>query len=135
MARTGPALAVLGAAAVAVAIGGYVANTYETRKHQLLRVETLTGGDPDRGRAAIIRRPCGACHEIPGINGAKGQVGPPLTHFAGRVYIGGRVQNTPDNLVRWIEDPHAIDKQSAMPPMGVGEREARDIAAYLYTLG
>jgi cytochrome c2 len=131
---SGPVVAGIVAVVVVAGLGGYLANTYETQRRQDLRVRTLTGGDPDRGRAAIAHRPCGACHEIPGVTGAKARVGPPLTHFAGRVFIGGRVQNTPDNLIRWIEDPHAIDKDSAMPPMGIGEAEARDIAAYLYTL-
>ena len=48
--------------------------------------------------------------------------------------MDGRLNNTPDNLVAWIVDPHAIDPQNAMPPTGVDAREARDMAAYLYTL-
>jgi cytochrome c1 len=71
---------------------------------------------------------------IPGVTGAKGSVGPPLTKFAGRAYIAGRAANSPDALVRFLEDPHTIDPESAMPNMGIGEAEARDIAAYLYTL-
>ena len=133
MAR-GPTLAGVAVVAVLIAGGGYVGNQVMAHRHLVSRVQALTGGDPDRGKQALLRRPCGSCHEIPGVAGAKGRVGPPLTHFAGRAFIGGRVNNTPDNLVQWIRDPHTIDPQSAMPPMGVGEREARDIAAYLYTL-
>jgi len=134
MAR-GPTL--IGAAVLALLIagGGYVANQLQAHRHLTARVEALTGGDPERGKAAMVRRPCGSCHEAPGLAGAQGKVGPPLTHFAHRAYIGGRVANTPENLIQWIEDPHVIDPQSAMPPMGIGEHEARDIAAYLYTLG
>ncbi|MCW2573917.1 MAG: hypothetical protein JWO88_3975 [Frankiales bacterium] len=131
----GPTLAGVAVLAVLIAGGGYVAKQVEARRHLEARVHALTGGDADRGRDAIHRRPCGGCHEIPGVAGANGRVGPPLTHFAGRAFIGGRVANTPDALVQWIEDPHTIDAKSAMPPMGIGEREARDIAAYLYTLG
>ena len=50
------------------------------------------------------------------------------------VYVDGRLPNTPDNLAAWIVDPHAIDPQNAMPPTGVSPSEARDMAAYLYTL-
>jgi cytochrome c1 len=121
--------------AVLIAGGGYLANQVLAHRHLTARVQALTGGDPERGRAAMLRRPCGACHEIPGVAGAAGKAGPPLTHFAGRAYIAGRVANTPANLVQWIENPHSIDAHSAMPPMGVGEAEARDMAAYLYTLG
>ena len=61
-------------------------------------------------------------------------MGPPLIGWSGRVYIDGRLQNTPENLERWILNPHEIDPQSAMPPTGVTPLEARNMAAYLYTL-
>jgi hypothetical protein len=31
-------------------------------------------------------------------------------------------------------DPRAIDDKTAMPVTGIGPEEARDVAAYLYTL-
>ena len=61
-------------------------------------------------------------------------VGPPLDHIAQRVYIAGVLPNEPDNMIRWIENPQAVDPKTAMPYMGVTPRDARDIAAYLYTL-
>jgi cytochrome c len=130
--KIGAVLGAMAAAALAVTIA---VDRIDARQRLEARVHASTGGDAAAGRAAIARRPCGGCHEIPGIRGAGGTVGPPLTRFARRAYIGGRLSNTPDNLVAWIEDPHAVDPQSAMPPMGIGEAEARDIAAYLYTLG
>ena len=51
-----------------------------------------------------------------------------------RTFIAGEVPNTPDFLVRWIEVPQAIEPGTAMPNLGVPEGDARDIAAYLYTL-
>ena len=42
--------------------------------------------------------------------------------------------NTPQNLVRWIRDPHEIEPRTAMPNLGLSDPEARDVAAYLYTL-
>jgi cytochrome c oxidase assembly factor CtaG/cytochrome c2 len=92
------------------------------------------GGDVRRGADAIHRFGCGACHTIPGITGAKGQVGPPLAGVGGRAYIGGVLTNTPEHMVRWIVDPQAVDSLTAMPLLGVSAPEARDIAAYLYTL-
>jgi cytochrome c1 len=71
---------------------------------------------------------------IPGIHGANGLVGPPLTNFAQRAYIAGEVANTADFLVRWIEVPQAIEPGTAMPNLGITEGQARNIAAYLYTL-
>ncbi len=44
------------------------------------------------------------------------------------------LRNTPDNLVRWIRDPQKIVPGNAMPALGIDNRDARDIAAYLYTI-
>ena len=93
-----------------------------------------SGGDIHKGAAAITRYGCGSCHTIPGISGAYGRVGSPLTGMADRQYIAGVVQNTPDGMVRWIQDPHAIDEKTAMPNLGVTRQDAIDIAAYIYTL-
>ena len=134
MARRGLLIGLL-VVAVVGAIGlSFAANEVESDRRLAARVRVMTAGDPDAGHTAIQRRPCGGCHEIPGVPGARGNVGPSLAHFAGRAYIGGRAQNTPDNLIVWIQNPHLFDPRSAMPPMGIGEAEARDIAAYLYTL-
>lgn len=94
----------------------------------------VAGGDPTRGSNALRAYGCGACHVIPGVVGAQGQVGPPLTQWALRAYIAGNLPNIPPNLVRWIRDPQAIEPGTAMPSLGVSEAEARDMAAYLYTL-
>jgi cytochrome c1 len=94
----------------------------------------VPGGDPERGAATIHRYGCGACHKIPGIPGAIGIVGPPLAKMAERGYVGGILANTPENLIRWLLDPPRVDPTTAMPNMGLSEAEARDIAAYLYTL-
>ena len=91
------------------------------------------GGRASRGADAIRRYGCGSCHTIPGIPGAKGQVGPPLAGVGGRAYIAGVLTNTADNMVRWIVNPPAVDSLTAMPLLGVSPAEARDIAAYLYT--
>jgi cytochrome c len=125
---------VVGLLAVLALIGGYVGNRLEARHRLQDRVAAMTGGDAGRGRSAIQKRPCGGCHQIPGVPGAQGSVGPPLTAFARRGYVAGRLSNTPDNLIRFLENPHAVDPESAMPPMGINEPEARDMAAYLYTL-
>jgi cytochrome c2 len=61
-------------------------------------------------------------------------VGPPLAGVANRVYLGGVVTNTPENMIAWIVDPRAIDPQTAMPVTGISAEDARDVTAYLYTL-
>jgi cytochrome c1 len=37
-------------------------------------------------------------------------------------------------MIRWIQNPQAVDQKTAMPNLGVTDAEARDVAAYLYTL-
>jgi cytochrome c2 len=94
----------------------------------------IPGADPERGRMTIVRYGCVACHAIPGIANPGSNVGPSLDKIARRAYIGGMLPNTPAEMVRWLRDPPRIDPRTAMPNMGISEAEARDIAAYLYTL-
>jgi cytochrome c len=61
-------------------------------------------------------------------------VGPPLSQVASRVYLAGRLQNTPDNMIHWIQNPQGVDEKTAMPNLGVTDMDARDITSYLYTL-
>jgi cytochrome c2 len=91
-------------------------------------------GDAARGKIAIGRYGCVACHVIPGIPNPRSEVGPPLTHIAGRSYIAGVLPNTPADMVRWLRNPPAVDQRTAMPDMGVSADDAQDIAAFLYTL-
>ncbi len=77
---------------------------------------------------------CGICHTIPGVLGANGTIGPPLTDYARRVYIAGKLPNQLDNLMRWIRNPQGIEPGTAMPNLPVSEAEALAMAAYLYTL-
>lgn len=94
----------------------------------------LAGGDPKRGCELIHAYGCGTCHTVPGVRGAGGLVGPPLTGIADRMYLAGQLPNTPDNMKRWIREPQAVEQGTAMPNMNVSENDARHMAAYLYTL-
>ncbi len=92
------------------------------------------GGDPKRGKVTLRLYGCGVCHTIPGVPGARGAVGPPLDRVAKRAYLAGVLPNTPANMIRWIQNAPEVDPRTAMPDMGVTERDARDIVAYLHTL-
>lgn len=61
-------------------------------------------------------------------------VGPDLDRVGSRVYLGGVLVNTPANMHQWLKDPPAVDPKTAMPNVGLNDDEARDVAAYLYTL-
>ncbi len=88
----------------------------------------------NRGKEAIERYGCNACHIIPGIPGPKGMVGPPLDHMASRSFIAGKFPNNPQTMTDWLQNPPKYDPQSAMPNLGVTPADSRDISAYLYTL-
>jgi cytochrome c2 len=89
-------------------------------------------GDPLVGRALLDEYACVTCHVIPGVRGPEASLGPPLTDWAEREYIAGKLANTPQNLIAWIVNPQAIEPGTVMPTLGVTPEEARDIAAYLY---
>jgi cytochrome c len=91
-------------------------------------------GNPEQGRELLWRYGCGACHHIPGVQGAQGDVGPPLKNIARRVYIAGVLPNNSENLVHFIRAPQRVDPLTAMPDLGVTEAHASDMAAYLYSL-
>jgi cytochrome c len=90
------------------------------------------GADASRAPAEIGRYGCTSCHTIAGLD-SSAQVGPELKDFSQRRYIAGRLPNTPANLVEWIREPQKVDPGNVMPMLGVTPREARDIAAYLYS--
>jgi mono/diheme cytochrome c family protein len=93
-------------------------------------------GAPDaaRGRVALHQYACATCHAIPGVVGATVPVGPPLDRIATRAFIAGSLPNTRASMIRWIREPQSVNPRSAMPDLGVSERDAADIAAYLATL-
>jgi cytochrome c len=93
-----------------------------------------TGGEPSRGPDAIRRYGCANCHTIPGIDGARGQIGPSLAGIASRAYLAGKLPNQPQNMLKWIREPQSVTPGTAMPELGVTEQDGKDIAAYLYTL-
>ena len=97
-------------------------------------LRSLPGADPVKGKQLLGSWGCGSCHHIPGVTGADAYVGPPLDGWAERSFIAGELDNTPENLVRWIMDPQGVEPGTAMPDTDAPEDVARHMAAYLYTL-
>ena len=106
-----------------------------SRSDDLRRESYLwTGGNAQAGAQHIRKYGCYTCHDISGVPGAHGLVGPPLDGIGNRTYIAGELPNTPANLMHWIQHPHQVEPHTLMPEMGVTDQDSRDIAAYLYTL-
>jgi len=129
--RAAVAFAALVVVVVAAALGY---EEYDAEMRLWTHAAATTGGNPHRGEAMFIQYGCGSCHHIGYVRKATGLVGPPLGGIAERTMLAGRAPNTPANMIAWIRDPQAIEPGTAMPNLGVDERTARDMAAYLYTL-
>jgi cytochrome c len=91
--------------------------------------------DPDaaRGIQLATRYGCASCHQIPGAP-MTGYVGPSLRGVQRRAYLAGGLPNTPDAMVEWIRFPNRARPGTLMPNLGVSEADARELAAFLYTL-
>lgn len=94
----------------------------------------MPGADPAAGLVAIERAGCGSCHRIPGLAWPRGGLGPSLDGFAGQALIAGRLPNRPDVLAAYVRDAPSLTPGTTMPAMPLSEKEARDVAAYLYSL-
>ena len=79
----------------------------------------------------MIQYGCPTCHVIPHVPGAVGKVGPSLADLSQRSYLAGTLQNSPENLVHWIQHPQQIHPGTAMPEMGVTSADAARIATFL----
>jgi cytochrome c oxidase subunit II len=86
------------------------------------------------GQTVFMKNACINCHTIKGTV-ATGRFGPDLTHLASRDTIAsGPIQNTPDNLRKWVQDPNSMKPGSLMPSMHLDDHDLDVITAYLSQL-
>jgi cytochrome c oxidase subunit 2 len=86
------------------------------------------------GQTVFMHNACINCHTIAGTV-ATGRFGPDLTHLATRDTIAsGPIQNTPENLRKWIDDPNSMKPGSLMPAMHLNDHDLDVITAYLTQL-
>ena len=127
--------------------GGALTDVSDTRVFaSLLLAAALTGCGEDNtaqqlvhadvapGCDHIVRIGCSTCHVIPGVPGFRGRAGPSLAAFGERRYITKTLPNVPSVLLAWLQNASDLVPHTAMPDLPVSEKEAREIAAYLYTL-
>lgn len=90
--------------------------------------------EAQQGEQLFMQMSCVNCHAINGTAAHAG-VGPDLTHLAGRSQIGaGILENTPDNLRRWLRNPQEVKPGVEMPNFQFSEQQVNALAAYLETL-
>lgn len=82
----------------------------------------------------IARMACGSCHEIPGVSGADGRVGPSLAGLGHRQMIAGVLPNSRSNLEHYLRHPQRVVPGNYMPDQHLTEQQAADAAAYLLRL-
>jgi cytochrome c oxidase subunit 2 len=92
-----------------------------------------------QGEQAFFGLPCIGCHTITGptVNGlqALGTTGPNLTHFALRErFAGSWLENNPENLRLWLQNPPAIKPGSLMPNYNLSDEQITQLIAYLESL-
>lgn len=86
------------------------------------------------GQAVFMQNACINCHTVAGTV-ATGRFGPDLTHLASRDTIAsGAIQNTPQNLRAWIDNPDSMKPGSLMPAMHLNSHDLDVITAYLTQL-
>jgi len=88
-----------------------------------------------RGAELFLAQGCGACHAVRGTE-ARGRIGPDLTHFGGRRTVGaGILDNTAENVARFILETERIKPGSRMPSYSMlTQDESKAIADYLGSL-
>ncbi len=92
-----------------------------------------------RGYELFRTKACIGCHAIAGYPEAQGNTGPNLTHVNSREHIvAGWLENTPDNMRRWLRDPNAIKPDNIMGTAikagTLTEDEIEALTAYMESL-
>ena len=87
-----------------------------------------------RGELVFMRESCAGCHTVKGTQ-ATGKVGPDLSDFGSRKWIGSvTVPNNTANLSAWIANAQTIKPGALMPPIALDARDLSDVVAYLQSL-
>jgi cytochrome c oxidase subunit 2 len=90
--------------------------------------------DQAHGRDVFMTAQCILCHTIRGT-GARGQIGPDLTHVGTRGKIAsGTLPNTASEMARWVRDPQHVKPGNQMPPSALAAAEVQAVAVYLESL-
>ena len=88
-----------------------------------------------RGAQTFVAAGCIGCHAMVGtpMAGQMGVIGPNLSHVGSRRRIAGAmIENTDENLARWLHDPQAVKPGTLMKlPRPLTEDEVRTLVAYL----
>lgn len=103
---------------------------FQAWSQEQLQAVTANAGTANHTRDIFQQYSCLNCHSINGIS-TNGTAGPDLTHLGGRQTLGGGViDNTRDNLVRWLENPQAVKPGCLMPNFNLTQQQAAHLADF-----
>jgi len=91
---------------------------------------TTIVADSTQGAQLFMMKGCIGCHSLDATKPMG--VGPNLAGIGTRKYIAaGWLENTDQNLARWIQHPQDVKHGVIMPNLGLTDAEAQTLAAYL----
>ena len=96
--------------------------------------DLLSSGNAARGRELFSSRGCAACHSVGGEGGSAGPALDGIGNPTQRPTLAGSLENTPENIWRWITNPRAVKRGTLMASQPLSPQEAADLVAYLETL-
>jgi cytochrome c oxidase subunit 2 len=105
-------------------------------RHQLEPALAPVSEAAVRGERIYNDRTCVDCHAISSrTNTRPERVAPDLTHIAERTTLGaGVMNNTPEELKRWLQHPQDVKSGSHMPDVRLNDQEVADVVAYFEEL-
>jgi cytochrome c oxidase subunit 2 len=109
--------------------------TFQSWVAQQRAPATQATGAAVQGAQLFQQSACPACHTIRGT-AARAEVGPDLTHVGSRQRIAADVlDNTPDNLRRWIRDAQSVKVGVHMPSFpSLSDSDLDQLVTYLQSL-
>jgi cytochrome c oxidase subunit 2 len=84
-----------------------------------------------QGQEVFLSQPCAGCHTVRGTDAA-GTQGPDLTHIGSRRSLAaGTLDNTPENMSRWLHDPQGVKPDNLMPNLPLTDEQVDQLVAYM----
>lgn len=113
--------------------------TYLTAGSNPAKPVSLDGASAERGNAVFEQKGCRQCHEYTGAPRKALPAGMPQVEGTGERrghslapdlrYVRDRMNAA--EIIRWLEDPAAVNPETAMPKTPLTPEEMRDLAAFL----
>ena len=94
----------------------------------------LDQGSAAQGQELFVSKGCIVCHKISEEGGSAGPALDGIGNRTKRLTLIGELENTPENIWRWITNPQQVKPGTLMASQPLTPQEAADLVAYLETL-